>query len=279
MTGAFAVSPPGTLGGIWGWGGASVDPLTGDLWVATGNSEPLGDGEAQGYAESVVQLDPSLHAVASNRPGGIPDAALDTDFGSTPLLFQPDGCPPLAAAHNKNGELYVWNRQNLGGGPIWSDEIGPDNLATPFTGEPSWSPELQELIVANARVYDSTAPSGVAHFSAAVALKVGPGCTFPSTPTWISDVGQGTKPPALIVGGVAFVAGGDASNFTELDAATGSMLRQFFLESGIYAGPILAGNEIVVGNIGGTVFAIAPKEPPRPKGARWLHVRRVASLR
>ncbi|HEV2591100.1 MAG TPA: PQQ-binding-like beta-propeller repeat protein [Gaiellaceae bacterium] len=278
VSGAFAVSPPGTLGGIWGWGGASVDPLTGDLWVATGNSEPLGDGEAQGYAEAVVQLDPSLGVVASNRPGGIPDAALDTDFGSTPLLFQPDGCPPLAAAHNKNGELYVWNRQNLGGGPIWSKEIGPDDLATPFTGEPSWSPELQELIVANARVYDQAVPSGVAHFSAAVAFTIGAGCTFPDAPSWISDVGQGTKPPALIVGDVAFVSGGDASVFTELNAATGAVLRAFFLESNLYAGSILAGNEIVAGNVGGTVFALAPKLPPRPKGARQLHVRHIPSI-
>jgi PQQ enzyme repeat len=26
----------GNLGGIWGFGGASIDPLTGDLWTATG---------------------------------------------------------------------------------------------------------------------------------------------------------------------------------------------------------------------------------------------------
>ena len=276
VTGSFTVSPPGTLGGIWGFGGASVDPLTGDLWVATGNSEPLGDGEAQGYAESVVQLDPLLGVTAWNRPGGIPDAALDTDFGSTPLLFQPDGCPPLAAAHNKNGELYVWNRANLGAGPIWSMEIGPDDLSTPFIGEPSWSPELQELIVANARVYDPNVPGGVTHFAAVVGLKIGPGCTFPSSPTWIADAGQGTKPPALLAGDLAFVAGGDSTTFSVLDAATGTLLRAFELENVMYASPTLADDEVIVANGAGTVFAIGPQAPP-PRPAR-LHVRRAAPL-
>jgi len=259
VTSRFAVSPPFTLGGIWGYGGASVDPLTGDLWVATGNSEPLGDGEAQGYAESVVQLDPSLNVVAWNRPSGIPDADLDTDFGSTPLLFQPAGCPPLAAAHNKNGELYVWNRNNLAGGPIWSDVTGPDDLSTPFIGEPSWSADLQTLIVANARVYDPTAPSGVVDYDATVGFTVGANCTFPAKATWIApNIGLGTKPPPLIAGDLAFIAGGDSSEFTVLDAGTGAVLRTFFLENDLYASPILAGDEVVVGNAAGTVFAFAP---------------------
>jgi outer membrane protein assembly factor BamB len=122
-------------------------------------------------------------------------------------------------------------------------------------------------------------PGGVTHFAATVAFKVGPGCTFPSKASWIADIGQGTKPPALIVGDVAFVSGGNASDFNALDAATGAVLRTFFLDSELVAGPILAGNEVVAGNIGGTVFALAPAQPPRPKGERQLHVRRVASSR
>ena len=258
VLGEFAVSPPNSLGGIWGYGGASVDPLTGDLWVTTGNSEPLGAGETQGYAESVVQLDPSLEVVAWNRPSGIPDQYLDSDFGSTPLLFQPNGCPPLAAAYNKNGELYVWNRDNLGGGPIWSMVTGPDDLATPFVGEPSWSDDLQTLVVANARVYDPTAPSGVLDFTATAGFTVGPSCTFPDKQTWVApDIGLGVKPPPLIVGDLAFIAGGGSSAFNVLNAGTGALLRTFFLENKLYSTPIVAGDEVVVGNGAGTVFAFA----------------------
>jgi outer membrane protein assembly factor BamB len=277
---SFAVSGPNTLGGIWGYGGTSVDPLTGDLWTASGNSEPLGAGETKGFAEAVVELDPALDVLAWNRPSGIPSETLDTDFGSTPLLFQPNGCPPLAAAHNKNGELYVWRRDALGAGPIWSIKIGPDDLAAPFLGEPSWSADLQSLIVSNARVYDDAAPSGVSDYAAVVELTIGPNCTFPSQPTWISDTGKGTKPPALIVGDAVFVAGGDATSFSVLDAHTGELLRAFYLSDTLYSSPILAGDEVVIGNSSGSVFAFATTvTPPVAPAARERHVRRPRTLR
>ncbi|HEY3962120.1 MAG TPA: PQQ-binding-like beta-propeller repeat protein, partial [Gaiellaceae bacterium] len=281
---SFAVSGPNhpnTLGGIWGYGGTSVDPLTGDLWTASGNSEPLGGAnETKGFAEAVIELDPMLNVVAWNRPSGIPSEALDTDFGSTPLLFQPNGCPPLAAAHNKNGELYVWRRDALEAGPIWSVKTGPDDLAAPFLGEPSWSDDLQSLVVANARVYDDAAPSGVSHYAAVVEFTIGPNCTFPSQPTWISDTGLGTKPPTLIVGDAVFVAGGDATSFSVLDARTGDLLRAFYLGDTLYSSPILAGDEVVIGNSSGSVFAFsADASPSAATTARARHVRRVAPLR
>jgi hypothetical protein len=42
--------------------------------------------------------------LAWNRPEGIPSVE-DNDFGAAPLLFQPPGCPPLAAANAKNGRV------------------------------------------------------------------------------------------------------------------------------------------------------------------------------
>jgi hypothetical protein len=34
-------------------------------------------------------------------------APCDVDFGPTPLVFQPNGCPTLVAAGNENESLYV----------------------------------------------------------------------------------------------------------------------------------------------------------------------------
>jgi hypothetical protein len=46
-------------GGVWGWGGVSIDPRSGDVFAATGNS--IGTTrEDDGYAESVVRLSPTL---------------------------------------------------------------------------------------------------------------------------------------------------------------------------------------------------------------------------
>ncbi|HEX5449539.1 MAG TPA: PQQ-binding-like beta-propeller repeat protein [Gaiellaceae bacterium] len=267
----FAVSGTHNLGGIWGYGGASVDPDNGDLWVATGNSEPLGAGETKGFAEAVVELDPSLNVIAWNRPAEIPAEELDTDFGSTPLLFQPDGCPPLAAAHNKNGNLYIWRRDNLAGGPIVTMQIGPHDLNTPFLAEPSWSSDLQTLYISNARLFG---PTGVTDYSPVVALTVGPNCTFPSKPTWAVDAGLGTKPPPLVVGDVLFVAGGDATSFSIIDANTGLLLRVFFLGDTLYSSPILAGNDVVVGNSSGSVFAFAAPQSATPAPTPRHRIRR-----
>lgn len=256
------VLQPNSLGGIWGFGGSSVDPA-GDLWTATGNSWVYDAGcdcilETADYGESVVELDPALNVLAADRPPGIPTPVTDTDFGSTPLLFQPPDCPPLAAAHSKNGFAYVWDRDDLAAGPIWSAHIGPDDLATPFIGEPSYSPTLNMLFIANARVYG---PDGQpTHFDAAVSFAIGPGCTIAQTPTWIADAGEGTKPPPLIVNDVVFIAGGDFGALIALDANTGATLLTATLDGLAYSPPAFAGNKVLIGTAAGTLFAFG--EPP-----------------
>jgi len=255
----FDVVPgPNNMGGIWGFGGSSVDPA-GDIWTATGNAWVYDTGcgcidETSGQGEALVELSPALSLLSSNRPPGIPSAVTDTDFGSTPLLFQPPGCPPLAAAHSKNGYAYVWDRDNIAAGPIWSALIGPDDLATPFIGEPSYSPDLNMLYIANARVYG---PDGPTHFDAAVAFGIGPGCTIADSPTWIADVGEGTKPPPLIVDDVAFVAGGNDGDLFALDARTGATLLTVGLDGLAYSPPALAGDKVLIGTAAGTLYAFA----------------------
>src|SRR6185369_13368393 len=57
----YVTAAPGTGpggGGIWGWGGASVDPAGGDLYVATGNATTT--PESYGYAEQAVRLSRTL---------------------------------------------------------------------------------------------------------------------------------------------------------------------------------------------------------------------------
>src|SRR5581483_3722113 len=159
--------------------------------------------QTAGYAESVVELDQNLNVLASNRPSDIPGENEDADFGSTPLLFQPPGCPPYAAAYAKNGMLYLWRRDDLAGGPVWSFHAGPSDITNAFVGEPSYSPELNMLVVADARTYDEE--GGIVHFDAVTGFAIGAGCSLPDQPTWVApDVGRGPKAPALFVGDLAF---------------------------------------------------------------------------
>jgi outer membrane protein assembly factor BamB len=269
VTNTFDVVPgPGNMGGIWGFGGVSVDPLTGDLWTATGNSWVYDPGcdcirEDIGYGEAVVQLDPSLGVVAADRPPGVPGDYQDDDFGSTPLLFQPPGCPPLAAAQSKDGFVYVWQRDSLADGPIWSFRAGPDDLANPFIGEPSYSPELNTLSIADARAYDDT--GAITHFDAVESFAVGPGCALPDEPTWTApDVGAGPKPPPLVVGDVVFVAGGDEPGLFALDAGSGTVLWSAELAGSAYAPPAFANGQVIAADTSGTVTAFGIGDVPEP---------------
>jgi hypothetical protein len=92
-------------GGIWGYGGAAVDPRTGDVFVATGNAlapEP----QDQPYAESVVRLDGKhLSVLASNTPSNF--SGQDLDFGATPLVFRVQGC---GSAEVRSGARYSLRR-------------------------------------------------------------------------------------------------------------------------------------------------------------------------
>ena len=105
---------------MWGWGGVSVDPKGRALFVGIGNSHVFDSGcdcfvDDAGYGNAMVKLSLDLRVLGWHRPPTIPNTG-DSDFGSAPLLFQPPGCPPLAAANNKNGCMYVWHRDQLGKG-------------------------------------------------------------------------------------------------------------------------------------------------------------------
>ena len=116
------------LGGIWGWGGASIDPAGQFLFTGVGNSHTFDDDcncivDDAGYGDSVVKLRPDLRVSAAGRPTGYPSTG-DLDFGSAPLLFRPPGCPPLAAANSKIGAVFVWNRNAMPAGPIANIPVG-----------------------------------------------------------------------------------------------------------------------------------------------------------
>lgn len=153
---AGAGSPTGPEGGgIWGWGGASIDG-EGNVYVATGNL--FTTPENKPYGDAVVKLDRDLHVLAYNAPGVLVG---DDDFGSTPTLFQKPGCPPQAVVEQKNGTVYLYDRATIGFGPVQALKIaqGEDATHTPtpvdeFIGVPAWSAKTKLVYIAN--------PSGTA---------------------------------------------------------------------------------------------------------------------
>ena len=248
------VPGPDNLGGVWGYGGISAEPDGSAIYTAVGNSwvtDPA-TGElydAAGYGDSVVRLTAGLVPVASDRPATVPTAG-DYDFGAAPVLFQPEGCPPLAAANNKDGLLYVWDRDDLAAGPILADGIG--TVSAPFVGAPSWSPRRQMLFDASAAVVRNGTNLG----DGVTAYAVGAGCTFDRV--WSTVTGIGTQPPPLVLGDVLFADGGYAGGFTALDATNGDVLYTFPTEAPTFAGPAAAGNLVLTADYDGVVRAFGP---------------------
>jgi outer membrane protein assembly factor BamB len=216
-----AVPGDGNGGGVWGYGGVSAEPDDSFLYAGVGNShvfdEACGcDLDDVPYGDRLVKLTPDLRVAQSNYPPGINPQG-DQDFGSAPLLFQPHGCPPLAAANNKDGLLYLWDRTNIAAGPRTSFIVA-DGVSA-FVGQPSWSSRLQTLFDAEARVPKTGDKAG----NGIVALKATyTGCRF--LEVWRKAIGAGNQAPPLVVGDVVFAGGGRDGGLYALDAATGAML-------------------------------------------------------
>jgi outer membrane protein assembly factor BamB len=185
-----SVPTPGNNGGggIFGWGGVSIDPRTGNVWAATANAAgPDAPTDGVYDAESIVELTPALQKLQSSHAPGMPPHG-DYGFGSTPTLFHPVGCPALAAAESKNGSLYVWLQTKL--------SLAPQRLQIAFPatlfGLPAWDPRTQMVYVSTTQGHGAYA-SGLLAFSVSAACKLqlawrqGLGSSLDSVPTVVND--------------------------------------------------------------------------------------------
>ncbi|HEX9312355.1 MAG TPA: PQQ-binding-like beta-propeller repeat protein [Actinomycetota bacterium] len=256
----FVVHDAGSVvggGGIWGYGGASIDPSDGSVYVATGNAfrpEP----EGQPYADRVVRLTPSLELVDSHHPSL---TGRDVDFGTTPMLFRPPGCPPLLAAENKVGSLFVYDRDAIGEGPMQRIQIA-GNASEPglgrFIGLPAYSPVTGLVYVSN------PGPDAPPFVHGMVALRLGPDCRLHLA--WQSGVPTGTmmvSSPTVANGVVYFGTGGGGRVFA-FDAATGSVLWNSgrSMGGGVFAPPVVVDGMVFaaswIGSGNGEVVAFGP---------------------
>ena len=215
-------------GGIWGPGGAMIDPVTQNLFVATGNALAAPDYAPLG--ESVVSLDQSLDILQTHSPGkGILTKKGDFDFGSTPTPIDVPGCPPLLAVLNKTGDLYVYQRQNLSAGPVQILDVsngGGGNTA--FFGMAAYDPATQMLFVNNPLASKSgaftngaiafAAPSSPACNSAPQQLSVAWQTTYGANE--FSSLSRSTDP--IIAGGLVWLATGAGRSVMALNEATGA---------------------------------------------------------
>jgi outer membrane protein assembly factor BamB len=252
----------GSGGGVWGWGGASIDPSTNDVFIATGNADvadPVNlNRQNNNYSENVVELSPTLSVIASNYPANIPalQGYNDFDFGATPVLFTPAGCPPMLAAMNKSGMLEIYDRGSIAQGPVqYIDMSIPSNDGN-FIGVPAFDPVTNYIYVETPSTY-GIYQAGLAAFD------VQPNCMLDATtPAWNDAFGPSgtpaapqTRSPVTIANGVAYIS--DAAGDTEyaFNAASGAQLWNVTLSAPGGPGTIVANGYVYVSASDGTITA------------------------
>jgi hypothetical protein len=226
-------------GGVWGWGGVSIDP-SGNVLTGVGNADNgvsfhgsiqapfvAAPAENAGNAEALLELSPGLALEASHHPipanvyGSTPDA-IDLDVNGTPVVFTPSGagCDTLAALQSKSGSLYLYDTTKIGAGPIAQYQLAPPTYGDPFIGDPAYSPATGLLYVPVPVGSGSLYPPGM--------IAIDPGCGSPAV-TWHTTFGPDSNingdsdsrsVPAVSAGGVVFV--GTPCQVTAAGTCTGS---------------------------------------------------------
>lgn len=112
---------PAVQSGIWARAGAVVDPLTGNVFVTTGNGNYTASTGGYDYGDSIIELSPNLQKVVdSYTPSNYSYLqSTDLDLGSaspTMLPMQKGSLTPyLAVQAGKDSAVRLLNRQNLSG--------------------------------------------------------------------------------------------------------------------------------------------------------------------
>jgi outer membrane protein assembly factor BamB len=257
VTATFFPAQGSSGGGIWGWGGASIDPATNNVFVATGNSS--GSSQTVGYSEQIIELSADLSTVIAHNHPSLPGSA-DADFGATPLLFQPPGCPPLLAAVNKSGAFVLYNRNNISAGPVQTILMSIATSKADFVGVPSYDPVTHYVYVGLPSTFGIYKPG-------AGAFSINANCTLNTTPVWnavfgpdgaASGAGVTLRSPITIANGVAYVSDYTGKTMHALDAATGAQLWSAALTNIGMVGPVVVNGRVYVGDYGGTIQAFSP---------------------
>ncbi len=255
-------------GGIWGWGGVSIDPLADAVYAATGNAGWSGHDR---YGERVVRLSRELRVQASNHPGLPRD---DADFGATPLLYQAPACEPQLAVVNKYGFLYVYARDRIGQGPVQRIRLGGDVYADKaLVGVPAYLPAERTLYVANP-VRHGGFKAGVLAFSVTRRCRL----RF----RWQAPGPSGVSSSPTVADGVVYYGDGVGGQVIALDARSGHRLwtsGRTLQGRPVFSAPTVIGGRIFVGGWDGLLYAFGRPEPDRDASRPGGHRSRQRTLR
>jgi len=246
----FNFVPTGQVGGGV-WTSPSVDPSTNTIFVTTGTRNQ----DTQTLSEAIVALDATTLAIKSSWAVPNSQQTVDSDFGSTPILFNDSKGDPLVAAVNKNSFLYAWNRNNLAAGPVWSQAVTLPG-SCPQCGDGSASSGA----FANGTLFQaggSIVINGVGYRGSVSALN-------PDNGNFLWQHGV----YAPVIPGLAYSNGlivdGAGPTLEVLNAATGTRLYSYTTGGYLYAAPTVVNGQIYTGGTDDNVYAFGLGTPTTP---------------
>lgn len=224
----FFTAAPYDGGGIWGFGGAAIDSNN-NVYIASGNAVNAPAEDSQ-YADHFVQLDANLNVLAASE---VKEPGVDLDFGATPMLYQPPGCPPLVSVKGKAGVFPVWNVASISAGPTQTLIMGPNTSAGQFVGVTAYSPLTNLVYVGD--------PVGAGSFThGLIALSPSASCTL--SVAWQQTLGVAPGPftddddTPVVANGVVYFNDGRNNTVYAFDATSGQMLWN---SGSIVGGPVM----------------------------------------
>jgi outer membrane protein assembly factor BamB len=273
-----SISPPNGGGGIWGYGGVAVDPATGRVYAATSATDSMPETYPP-YAGSMIALGANLNFLAYYQPSppACQTAQCDWDFGATPIVFQPPGCPTLVAALKKDGYLYLMKADDLAASapPIQALALnnaydGPGSGG--LFGVPAYWPAGNMLFVTDAGPGINGVKAGVVGMD----VDPAPACTLHVGWSLSLPVVGDNQPPSepTVANGVVFVGTANGGAVHAYNAATGAELwnsGSTITGGATFAAPMVASGALYTASCdgyttaaAGTIRAFAVGSPPPP---------------
>ena len=246
----FNIVPTGCTGGGM-WGSPTIDTSAGTLYFVTGNNGSCSSSEP--YTVSIVELHASDLSIVGSWAVPANQQGPDSDFGSTPTLFQATingSTVKLVGVANKNGVFYAFKRDALNSGPIWQMQVA-NGGDCPQCGFGSISPAAWDgthLYVAGG----ATTINGTSYKGSLRALN-------PANGQFIWQVGFSGGPvlgAVTAVPGVAFVTEG--TSLVAVSTSSGQILKTLSDTSSgsLYYGAASVSQGIVyVGNMDKKLYA------------------------
>ncbi|HEV2953691.1 MAG TPA: PQQ-binding-like beta-propeller repeat protein, partial [Candidatus Dormibacteraeota bacterium] len=246
---SIPIVPSGQVGGGV-WTSPAVDPSTNTVYIDTGTLHSA--SPSQTMSEAVLAIDANSLVVKDVWQLPRSQAGIDSDWGTSPILFQDAHGRSLLAAINKNGVLYAFDRTNLHAGPVWQRQImiGGD---CPTCGDGS--------------VSSGAFANGVLYFAGGNALINGvvtPGFVSAFDPTtgntlWTHQTDRPVIPALSVDNGAVLAIEG--TNLEVLDASTGIDLYDYATAGPGYSQPVVWNGNVYFGGSDGTFYDLTLGSP------------------